>query len=48
MAANIEALVAGSYPPYNSTVSKGPLFKAPVAPIKASQADPRVHGSQVQ
>ena len=48
MAANIEALVAGSYPPYNSTVSKGPLFKAPVAPIKASQADPRVHGSHVQ
>ncbi len=48
MAANIEALVAGSYLPYNGTVGQGSEFNAPVAPIKASQADPRVHGSQVQ
>ncbi|WP_293131876.1 thioredoxin family protein [Okeania sp. SIO3I5] len=48
MAANIEALVAGSLLPYNGTVGQGSEFNAPVAPIKASQADPRVHGSQVQ
>ena len=48
MAANIEALVAGSLKPYNSTVGQGYQFNAPVSPIKASQADPRVHGSQVQ
>ncbi len=47
MAANIEALVAGSSLPYNGTVGQGSEFDAPVAPIKASQADPRVHGSQV-
>ncbi|MGD1713232.1 thioredoxin family protein [Dapis sp. BLCC M172] len=48
MAANIEALVAGSSLPYNGTVGQGSEFNASVAPIKASQADPRVHGSQVQ
>ncbi len=48
MAANIEALVAGSFLPYNGTVGQGSEFNATVAPIKASQADPRVHGSQVQ
>ncbi|OZH55634.1 thiol:disulfide interchange protein [Hydrocoleum sp. CS-953] len=48
MAANIEALVAGSSLPYNGTVGQDSEFAAPVAPIKASQADPRVHGSQVQ
>ena len=48
IAANIEALVAGSLLPYNGTVGQGSEFNAPVAPIKASQADPRVHGSQVQ
>ncbi|MGD1808069.1 thioredoxin family protein [Dapis sp. BLCC M126] len=48
MAANIEALVAGSSLPYNGTVGQGSEFDASLAPIKASQADPRVHGSQVQ
>ncbi len=48
MAANIEALVAGSYLPYNGTVGQGSQFNPTVAPIKASQADPRVHGSQVK
>jgi len=48
MAANIEALVAGNGIPYDGTVGQGSQFNAPVAPIKASQADPRVHGSQVQ
>ena len=48
MIANIEALVAGNYLSYNSTVGQGYEFNALVAPIKASQADPRVHGSQVQ
>ena len=48
MAANIEALVAGSSLPYNSTVGQGSHFNAPVEPTKASQADPRVHGSQVK
>ena len=48
MAANIEALVAGISLPYNSTVGQGNQFNASVVPIKASQADPRVHGNQVQ
>ncbi len=48
MAANIEALVAGSSLPYNGTVGQGSQFNPTVAPIKASQVDPRVHGSQVQ
>ncbi|MCL2931997.1 MAG: thioredoxin family protein [Trichodesmium sp. MAG_R03] len=48
MAANIEALVAGSQLPYKSTVGQGDKFNASLVPIKASQVDPRVHGSQVQ
>ena len=48
MSANIEALVAGIDIPYNSTVGQGSEFNASVAPMRASQADPRVHGSQVQ
>ncbi|NEP86953.1 MAG: thioredoxin fold domain-containing protein [Okeania sp. SIO2C2] len=48
MAANIEALIAGNLLPYDGTVGQGSKFNTSVAPIKASQADPRVHGSQVQ
>lgn len=48
MAANIEALIAGNFLPYDGTVGQGSKFDTSVAPIKASQADPRVHGSQVQ
>ncbi|MGB3512471.1 MAG: thioredoxin family protein [Microcoleaceae cyanobacterium] len=48
MAGNIKALIAGNYLPYNGTVGQGSEFNAPVAPIRASQADPRAHGSQVQ
>ncbi len=48
VAANIEALISGNSLPYDGTVGQGSQFNVPVAPIKASQADPRVHGSQVQ
>lgn len=48
IAANIEALIAGKSLPYDGTVGQGSQFNAPVTPIKASQADPRAHGGQVQ
>ncbi|MEB3341976.1 thioredoxin family protein [Okeania sp.] len=48
MSANIEALVAGTALPYNSTINQASEFNPPVGPMRASQADPRVHGSQVQ
>ncbi|MDY7005525.1 MAG: thioredoxin family protein [Cyanobacteriota bacterium] len=48
MTANIEALIAGNFLPYDGTVGQESKFETSVAPIKASQADPRVHGSQVQ
>ncbi|MGK7919712.1 MAG: thioredoxin family protein [Trichodesmium sp.] len=48
MAANIEAVIAGNSLAYDGQIGKGSEFNIPVSPIKASQADPRVHGSQVQ
>ncbi|MDJ0556462.1 MAG: thioredoxin family protein [Microcoleaceae cyanobacterium MO_207.B10] len=48
IAGNIEALISGNSLPYNGTVGQGYNFNAPVEAIKASQVDPRAHGSQVQ
>jgi len=48
MAANIEALIAGNSLAYDGQIGQGSQFKMPTSPIKASQADPRVHGTQVQ
>lgn len=48
MAANIEALIGGNLLPYNGTVGQGSEFNASLAPVKASQTDPRAHGGQVQ
>lgn len=48
MAADLEALVAGSSLPYTQTTGQVSSFKAPVAAEKANTSDPRSHGSQVQ
>jgi thiol-disulfide isomerase/thioredoxin len=46
MATNLEALIQGESLPYTQASGKVSQFSAPVAP-KASQDDPRSHGSQV-
>ena len=48
MAANVEALISGNLLPHNGALSQNSQFNIQVTPMKASQADPRSHGSQVQ
>lgn len=48
MESNLEALIAGKALPYAEATGQVSSFKPPVTPSKASTADPRSHGSQVQ
>lgn len=46
--ADLDALVANLPLPYTYSTGQISEFKAPVAPAKTSQDDPRSHGAQVQ
>lgn len=48
MQANIDALVASVPLPYAQAGGQVSAFQSPVTPAKASQDDPRSHGSQVK
>ncbi|MEW6499658.1 MAG: thioredoxin family protein [Cyanobacteriota bacterium] len=48
MQANIDALIASVPLPYAQAGGQVSAFQAPVVPAKASQDDPRSHGSQVK
>lgn len=48
IAANLEALAAGSSLPYTQTTGQVSSFKAPVTAEQPNSSDPRSHGSQVK
>ncbi len=45
MVANIEALIAGNFLPHDAITGQGYQFNTPLKPVRASQAEPRAHGS---